>query len=135
MDNQKLIEQKYTELQMVSEQLERLRTQLHSTDDKLAQVDFVISSLREFSTVHGEQEILIPITDGVFAKAVIKDTTELLVNVGAGAVVDKDVPGAIQMLEKQKLKLAEYRTRLAEVIDKFYEKTQALQAEMRAIKV
>lgn len=120
---------------MVSEQLERLRTQLHSTDDKLGQVDFVIASLREFSSVESEKEILVPITDGVFAKATLTDTKELFVNVGAGAVVNKDVPSTIQMLEKQKVKLVEYRTRLAGVIERFYEKTEALQAEMRAIQV
>ncbi len=135
MDNQKLVEQKYMEMQMVSEQLERLRKQLHSTDDKLGQVDFVIASLQEFGTVQAQQEILIPITDGVFAKAILQDTKELFVNVGAGTVVNKDVPSTIQMLERQKVKLSEYRTRLAGVIEKFYEKTESLQAEMRAIKV
>lgn len=134
-ETQQALEQKYMEFQMVMQQLERVREQLHKTDERIAEVGFVIESLKNFSTVEVGSEILIPVSNGVFAKAKITDTSKLLVNVGADTVTEKTVTDSLDMLAQQKQRIEEFRMRLSDVVQRLYEKSEELKSELQHMQV
>ena len=135
MDGKEEFQQKYREYQLLSEQYARVQEQLQKTDEKVAQAGFVIDSITDFSKTAKGDEMLIPIADGVFARARLLDQEELLVNVGSDVVVKKDVQSAIRMLEEQKKRIEAFRDQMADLVVRMHDKCDDLRAELNATKV
>ena len=123
------------QLQLVGQHLEKMQDQLQKTHEQIAEVDFVIQSLKDFSQVKEGEEILVPVTNGVFARAVLKSTEKMIVNVGAETAVHKSIPDTVSMLEGQKGRLVQFRDQLVDVVQQLMGKVGELRSEIQAMQV
>ncbi len=101
MDNEKenLLKEKYTELRLIDQQIRQIQKQLQDLENQIIEIMYVQQSLDELKNVKNGTEILVPVSNGIFAKAALKENNDLLVNVGANTVVEKDVDSVKKMLE------------------------------------
>ncbi|MHA1409624.1 MAG: hypothetical protein ACTSQY_04830, partial [Candidatus Odinarchaeia archaeon] len=74
--------QNLMELQMLEQDFQQLQKNIQTLEQQLAEMDFIKKNLDEFSK-QKKTEGLMTIANGIFAKAKIEDTKELLVNVGS----------------------------------------------------
>jgi prefoldin alpha subunit len=108
----------YMEYQMIEQHTKQMHHQLEAVAHQLMEMNSTILSLDEFSKVKAQKEVFVPINSGIFAKATIEDTGELLVNVGAGTVVTKDIPSTKALISGQIEDLKNVQKRLMAELEK-----------------
>ena len=84
----------------LQEQIAMVRNTLAGCESSLQ----TISALKEAAAT-GIYESIIPVGSGCFVHAEIRDFSKVIVNVGSGANVEKDVDGALAFLTERKAKL------------------------------
>ena len=120
-DNQKIIQEKYMELQLINQQMEEFQKQVKLVSEQIEEIGRIKEALSEFKNFKPGSEMLAPISSGIFVKARVEKTDELLVNVGGNTTVPKSVDATKALLERQ---LTEIR--------KVYEELEKNQVLMQA---
>ena len=100
-DKEKKAQEMYMEFQMIDGQIKQLQNQIEMITRQLIELTVANNSLDDFGKTKEGKEIFVPISAGIFAKAVLMERSELLVNVGANVAVKKDVPSTKALLQNQ----------------------------------
>ncbi len=108
-----LLQKRIVELEVVNSELER-----------------TIESLEYFNSLDGTVEALMNLGGGVFAYVDVKDSKKMLVDVGAGVIVEKEVGDVIESLKKRREKLEENIKKLGEALEKIAIQAEKIQAEI-----
>ncbi|MBW2997993.1 prefoldin subunit alpha [Candidatus Woesearchaeota archaeon] len=130
MDNNESRE-KYIKFQMMNQQMMQMQKQLEEINMQKQELNFVITSLREFQSSKGEKELLAPISPGIFVKAKVDDYDNFLVHVGNGVVVKKTCEEAIELIEKQLKEFDNFINELTEKISMFDQEFLKLNEELK----
>jgi len=109
---QKMDQENYQELQMLDYQLRQLQQVIENLDNQLVQVSEIKTSLLAFEKINTEEEALMPIANGIFAKGRSSKDKTLLVNVGNNVVLEKTVAETVKMMDEQMVELENYRSEL-----------------------
>jgi prefoldin alpha subunit len=131
--DEKEAQKKYLEYQFLHERIQLMQQQLQNVEQQLGDSVITKKSLEEFSELNDNDEILIPINNGIFAKAKLVKENELLVNVGASVVVDKSVKDTISLIEKQQNEIEGLRNQIAQTINAFVERAAQIERELNEI--
>ncbi len=115
------------QLQGESEAIQRKIVELELVDTEL---DKTIESLEYFNSLDGSVEALMNLGGGVFAYVDVRDSKKMLVDVGAGVIVEKEVGDAIESLKKKKEKIEENIKKLGEVLEQLAAQAERIQAEI-----
>ncbi|HLD79588.1 MAG TPA: prefoldin subunit alpha [Candidatus Nanoarchaeia archaeon] len=121
MADEKKIEDKYLQLQMLQQQAEQITEYVEKLQMQQKEVDTSIEALTELQKTNLNTEILAPLANGIFLKAELKDNQKLVVNVGADVSTEKTIPEVIQLLEEQKEKIAENLSEAETVLQQLHE--------------
>jgi len=99
--DQKILQEKALLYQMLQRQLEEINHQSMLLERK--EVEFFISkeALVGIEREKENKEILIPLGSETFTYAKLADPNNVLVNMGAGVVVEKDIKSATIMLDEK----------------------------------
>ena len=127
------LKEKYIDFQVVEEQVKLVTQQLQELNNKILELEYLRQSLDELKTVKKGSEILAPISPGIFVRAQIKDTEELLVNVGANSVVTKDVEDTKKLLNTQQGEIEKIRETMLSQLHRLSIKSQSLEKELREL--
>ena len=129
MDEEKMQEQIFIlqQLQAESEAIQRRMVELELVQ---AELDKTIESLEYFESLDGSVEALMNLGGGVFAYVDVKDSKKMLVDVGAGIIVEKKVNEAIETLKRKKEKVNENIAKLEQVLQQIAEQARKIQEEI-----
>ena len=100
-DKQEKTQEMYMEFQALDQRIKQIQKHLEVLTSQIMEMSGTSSSLDEFNKIKKGKEIFVPLSSGIFAKATLNDTSELLVNVGANTVVTKDVQSAKKLINSQ----------------------------------
>ncbi len=125
-------QKKYMELQMIDQQLKMVQGQLDQLDQQIAEITMIFEHLDEIKTVKKDEEILVPLVNGVFIKAKIADPKHMLVNVGSGSLVSKSNDELKALLEKQMDQLKNYKDNLMAMLQDFYNQADRIEQGLQA---
>lgn len=117
----------YLELQMLDSQIKQLEQQMIQMEQQIFEVNEIIQSLSDIKEVKSGTEILVPVANGIFTTAEIKDTKNLKVNVGAGITVEKTVEETKEMLKDQQKNIETYRDEVFLQLQQMVSKASFLQ--------
>ncbi len=87
---------------MVGQQMQSVQKQLQLMKQHLVELDAAAQAIEDLSKIEKGTEILMPVTSGIFVKGELKDSKNLIVNVGAGTAVTKTAEDSKKLLEEQK---------------------------------
>lgn len=90
-DKQQEFQDKYFQLQVLSQEIEKIQQQLKVLNQQLVEMIKIEESLNDFEKIKENSEILVPLGNGIFAKANLKSNNELLMGVGANIFDEKKV--------------------------------------------
>ncbi len=129
MDEEKMQEQIFIlqQLQAESEAVQRRIVELELVQ---AELDKTIESLEYFESLDGSVEALMNLGGGVFAYVDVKDSKKMLVDVGAGIIVEKQVDEAIETLKRKKEKVNENIAKLEQVLQQIVGQARRIQEEL-----
>lgn len=110
------VKRKYLELQMTAEQMKQMQSQLQVIEGKLNELQASMESIDELKGKK-DSELLTPIADGIFLKTVLKDTDEVIMNVGAGICINKTLDESKQLLMERHTEIKQYAQELLQQLE------------------
>jgi prefoldin alpha subunit len=100
-NKEKKLQKLYSQFQVLDQNIKQIQQQAQTLNTQLVELVSATQSLEELKNVKPGTEILVPISAGVYAKAEIKDSKNMLVNVGANTNVKKSVSDTKKIIEIQ----------------------------------
>jgi|TARA_Y100000310_G_C20569488_1_gene757251 prefoldin alpha subunit len=91
----------YLEFQMLDQSIKQLEKQNTALNNQLMDLMATNQSLEDMKKINNGTEILMPLSGGIYAKAELKDSKNLIVNVGSNITVTKDVDSTKKLIETQ----------------------------------
>jgi len=98
---------KILELNMLDAQLKQLEQQAMMIEQQIFDQQSLITNLDELKKSKKGQEMLFQLSRNVFAEGNLKNSNEVLVNVGSNVIVKKNIEEAKKITERAKLKLVD----------------------------
>ena len=131
--NEKMAQEMYMEYQMLDQHIKKMQSQIETLTNQLMEAAATKNGLDELDKINSGKEIFVPISSGIFVKATIKETSELLVNVGAGAVVQKDLLSAKKLVQKQLEEMKNVHERMINEVDRMARRAAEIEAEIQKL--
>ena len=103
--------EKYLEFQTLQQQTQKLNEHLEAIHGQMGELDISINAVKELNKTEVGKEVIVPIANGIFFKAEVKDNDKFIVNVGSDTTVERTANEIVGLLEMQQSKL---RDRLVE---------------------
>ena len=128
-DKEKKAQEMYMEFQMLDQHIKQMQKQLEMVTHQLIELNATSSSLDEFRKIGPGKEVFVPLSSGIFAKAGIKDTSEVLVNVGANVAVKKDIESTKRLIQSQMEEIRKIQKQMVDELEKLT--SHAAQLEMK----
>jgi len=92
--------QKFIAQQLVGQQLQQIEQQISTIDLQTKELTDLKDNLKELKN-YSKKIIHTSIGAGIFLESELKNTDDVLLNVGAGVIIKKDTESAIKIIENQ----------------------------------
>lgn len=126
-------QRKYLELQVLNQKMQQVQDQIQQLQQQSVEVDRITQSLDEFSQVSSGTEALVPVANGLFAKAKLLDTQNLVVNVGMNTSVQKTIPEVKVLINSQMDEMRKLEEDLTKQLTQLVQHAQTAEAELRTL--
>ncbi len=130
---EKKAQEMYMEFQVVEQHIKQMQGQLEMVTGQLIELNATSGSLDEFKKISIGKEIFVPLSSGIFAKAGIKDTSELLVNIGANVAVKKDVDSTKKLIQGQIEEVKKMQARIVNELEKLASHASQLEMKLQSM--
>ncbi|MCK5026475.1 MAG: prefoldin subunit alpha [Nanoarchaeota archaeon] len=132
-EKQKDLQQRYMEMQYMQQHLTEYQKQLEMLNTQIEDCSLILEGLDDISKKKPGEDMLVPISNGIFAKAKLDDNSSLVVNVGSNIAVEKNVDGAKELIRKQQAEMVKTRIQMKEVMNSITEQMQAVEKELAEV--
>lgn len=122
-------QQLYTELKQLDEEIKKLNAHAENIDEQVSELASNKAVLSKFSELKAGDEMRVPLVSGVYFNCQLKDTKNVLVNVGANVAVEKSPAEVIEIFEGQIKELNEYRENLVGQMKALIKRIEEIQKE------
>jgi len=112
-------------VEMFQEQMMMIRNNLAACESSIN----TISALKEASG-NGIYESVIPVGSGCFVHAEIRDFSKVVINVGSGVNIEKNVDDALTFLKERKEKLEKMTQDLNESVSQIIQNMKQIEARL-----
>ncbi len=133
MVDQKELNEKYFELQILEQQLKQVNQQLLGLDNQLLELQRIKDNLDDIASTKKDTEMLVALGGGVFSKAELKDSSKVLMNVGSNVVIEKDIASSKEVVDHQIGQLNEVIKQLEQEFQILAMNSQVFQQELQKI--
>jgi len=123
-------QKKYLEYNIYKNQLQGFSEELEAIAATVHALNTARETLESFEKLKENPDILVPIGAQTFAHAKITDLKKVLVNIGAGTVLKKDVPKALETINAQAKELEEAQTKIEVNINGLADKMNNIEVEL-----
>ncbi len=130
---QQAIQEKYMEYQMMQEQLTKMTEQRETLRKQEEDLDDIKGAIENIQKTRIGSEMFVPISSGIFVKAEIKETNQVLVNVGDNIIVPKTIADAVQLIQKQHNEIENYEKTVQQNIQILLLHQQRIENELYAL--
>ena len=113
--------------QVYKYQAESISQQINVVGITIKDVETAITTITTLKEETAGTETLVPIGFGSFVKANLVNTDTIVVGVGAGVSVEKNIDDAKSFLEKRKDELTKYQEQLNNTITKLAQELQSIE--------
>ena len=130
---EKELQQKYLQLQLYKHQFNAYVEEKNKVDDRVSELRMTIGALEKLGGVSKGDEIWSSLGSSAFVMSGIKDTENVLINVGAGVVVKNTRERSLEILQSRLGELSEVNKSLAAEILKYGEEIGRLEPDVRRL--
>lgn len=100
--NQEELQQKFVLYQLLNQRLEEIKNQLNLVQQRLVELETTNQALADVGGIKKDTEILIPLGSGLYAYGKASNSEKMLVDIGAGVMVKKEIGDAKKKIEGSK---------------------------------
>ncbi len=127
----KELQKAYMEMQTLDMQMRQLSQQSEVLDQPVPEIHDVSLSVAELGAVKAGTQLCVPIASGIFIRGRMESAAEMLVSVGAGAVVPASVDKVRAMLEEQAERLRKNKESVTRQIDALSKRAADVESKLR----
>ncbi len=131
--DEKEVEQKYIMLQMIDAQIKELEKEVEAIEQRAFEITALKASLKALSESKANSRSFAPLGYGIFTESELKNTANVLVNVGSGVLVKKTVPEADEILGKQVAQMDSVISQLTQNLTSLATRAQQIEHEIQAL--
>ncbi len=131
MADQKELNEKYFEMQILEQQLKQVNQQLLSVDNQLLELQRIKDNLDDLAKTKKDTELLVALGGGVFSKAELKDNSTVLMNVGANIIIEKDIASSKEVINNQIGQMSDVVSQLEQEFQILAMNSQAIQLDLQ----
>jgi prefoldin alpha subunit len=124
------LQSKYVELQLLDRQLKQVQQQLALLEQQHNELLLIKQALSDLPKLKKGADALVPVSAGIYAKAKIENTDELVVNVGSNIAVGKSVRESAAMVDDQLKDLRDAEMKLTLDMNMLVGRAQEIEKEM-----
>ncbi len=125
------VQEMYMEFQALDQRIKQIQKHLEVLTNQIMEMTATSNSLDEFDKLKKDKELFVPLSSGIFAKATLNDTSELLVNVGSNVVVTKNISSAKKLIIDQIEEMKKLQRRMIEDLEKMAERAGNLEVQLQ----
>ncbi len=130
---EKEFQRKYLQLQLYKHQLNAYAEEKGKIDNRIAELRMTIDALENIGKINKGEEIWSPLGSSTFVMSDIKDTENVLVNIGAGVVIKSTRQRSIEILQSRLDEIEDVsRSLIAEMV-KYSEEVEKLEPEVQKL--
>ncbi len=129
MSEEKLKE-KYMEFQMLEQSLAQLNQRKATIENQINEFSALQESLDNLKNSENNSPMYSPLGSGVFIKSELKDTKNVLVNIGSNIAVERSIEESKKLVDKQMSELKEIISKLEKEINDGLKKGNELNTEL-----
>ncbi|MBI2138037.1 prefoldin subunit alpha [Candidatus Woesearchaeota archaeon] len=130
---EEMLKEKYAQMKYFEEKIGELQQQMQMLEQQSEELHISHATLKEFNGLKQGDEMLIPLSQGVFAKATLKEANTVLVNVGVDTVVKQTADQARGLIATQIEEVGGLQQKVIANIQKVAHRAQAVEKELKAI--
>lgn len=130
---QQALQEKYMEYQMLQEQLGKMSEQSETLKKQIEELETLKEAILNIEQTKVGSEMFVPISSGIFVKAEIKETNEVLMNVGDNVVVPKNMKDATALIQKQQDEINGYEKTIQQNIQILLVHQERIEAELMTL--
>ncbi len=119
------------EYSILAQLAEEMQKEITLAQNLLVEIDSTVTTLKNISSLGESREILIPISSGVYARAIINRQDKFLVAIGSNILVEKDLNDALEFLRQRREELQQLIDKRVSELNKILQRLQQLQAALR----
>ena len=128
--NKENLKEKYAEFRVAMAHIRQMQEQLEAVEQKKHDLEEAEAGVSQLKQARKGAKMLAPVTDGIFVKATLEDTDEVLVNVGSDVCVKKTVEEAGKILKEKRQELMSYQEMMLEELNKLTDSAHQLEKEL-----
>ena len=121
------------QLRLFETSAQALQSRLEMVTAAMSEYAMASSTLEGIKTQKPEEETLIPVGGGSFARAKLDDVTKIVVGVGAGVAIEKPIDDSITEVKSRLADLEKGRTSLQEQLTQTLMRIEAEREKLNAI--
>ena len=110
------------ELQILNSQAQVLSEHIEKVDSGFMEIEYLKNSLDELKGSKKDSPIFAPVSNGIFVKAKLEESSKLLVNIGNGIIVEKTVDETKALLDERLTEMNGIRENLMGQMQKIEER-------------
>ncbi len=130
LEKEREVDERIILLQQLQNEAEAIQRRIVELEIVDSQLEKTIESLEYFNSLDEKVEALMNLGGGVFAYVDVKNAKKMLVDVGAGVVIEKEVGEAIEFLKKKREIIQQNVTTLEQALQQIVERARQLQQEI-----
>ncbi len=127
---ERAIQERLVFLEELRKEAEGIQTRIIEIQMMKEELNRTIESLEFFEKTEDDVEALLNLGGGVFAYVDVSNSKKMLVDVGAGVVVEKEVKDAIETLSRKKQNVEETEKKLGELLQQITGQMEKVQREI-----
>tara|TARA_Y100000310_G_C20242843_1_gene605434 strand:+ start:145 stop:564 length:420 start_codon:yes stop_codon:yes gene_type:complete len=131
--NEQQAQEMYAQIQAIEQQIKSYQQQSQAIDEQFVELKMTERSIEEFKTLKEGDEMFIPLNNGIFAKATLKNNKDLLLNVGSKIAVNKKPDEAKELIRSQLVEMEKVKVKIQEELEKLMHQGTLLQKELQTI--
>ena len=117
--NEDQVKEKYMQFKMIQEHIVHIRVHLQALNQQNEDIEISRNALHEMTTTELNTDLLTPIADGIFISSKLTNNKTVIVNVGSNVTVEKTIPEAIKLLQKQQKETVTKVQEVEELVEQF----------------
>lgn len=126
------LQAKATQIEFMNQQIQSLQMRMLEVEKSVEELSVLKNGLTNMVNVKEGDEMLIPLGASVYAQGIASKNRKVLVNIGAGVFVEKEVKMAMPLVDKQMAEVLEQQKMIVENITAINNESERLTNELNS---
>ncbi len=127
------LQNKYMQYQMIDQQMKQIQQQVQVIEKQLVDLAVTRQAMDDLEKTNVGSEILVPVSNGIFTKAELKDNKKLILNVGSNTAVEKSIPDTKKLIDNQFKEIKKVQKDLMKDLQNLAVQAQIIEKDLNAL--